>query len=77
MYRTAYHKVYGIMILQSIYYKKGYGSRLSTIIITRQLHNNLVSLAKNSLPNESCALLVGKNKGEKVYVVDSIPNEKF
>ncbi|HEY6165892.1 MAG TPA: M67 family metallopeptidase [Nitrososphaeraceae archaeon] len=49
------------------------GSRLSKIIITRQLHNSLVSLAKNSLPNESCALLVGKNKGEKVYVVDSIP----
>ena len=49
------------------------GSRLSTIVVTRQLHNNLVSLAKNSLPNESCALLVGKNKGEKVIVVDSIP----
>jgi [CysO sulfur-carrier protein]-S-L-cysteine hydrolase len=43
------------------------------IILTWQQHRDLVSIAKNSLPEESCALLVGKNNGKEVYIEDLIP----
>jgi [CysO sulfur-carrier protein]-S-L-cysteine hydrolase len=43
------------------------------IILTWQQHRDLVSIAKNSLPEESCALLAGKSKGKEVYVADLIP----
>ena len=33
----------------------------SSIILTSQHLQNLISLAKDSLPNECCALLIGKN----------------
>jgi [CysO sulfur-carrier protein]-S-L-cysteine hydrolase len=43
------------------------------IILTLQQHRDLVSIAKNSLPEESCALLVGKTNGKEVYIADLIP----
>jgi proteasome lid subunit RPN8/RPN11 len=46
---------------------------VSKIILTRQQHNNLVSLAKNSLPNESCAVLAGKNNGKEIHILDLVP----
>ena len=45
------------------------------IILTMQQHNNLESLAKNMLPNESCAILVGKFTGNEVHIINSIPIE--
>ena len=46
---------------------------IDRIILTTQQHNNLVSLAKNTLPNESCAILVGKTTGKDVRIIDLIP----
>jgi proteasome lid subunit RPN8/RPN11 len=46
---------------------------IDSIILTRQQHNNLVSLAKNTLPNESCAILVGETTGKEVHIINSIP----
>lgn len=50
---------------------------VTKIILTRQHHNDLVSLAKKSLPNESCALLVGKINGQKLYVEDLVVMKNF
>jgi proteasome lid subunit RPN8/RPN11 len=46
---------------------------IDRVILTTQQHNNLVSLAKNTLPNESCAILVGKTIGKDVRIIDLIP----
>ena len=46
---------------------------IDTIILTRGQYNNLVSLAKNTLPNESCAILSGKAIGKEIYIINSIP----
>jgi proteasome lid subunit RPN8/RPN11 len=46
---------------------------IDRIILTTQQHNNLVSLAKDTLPNESCAILVGKTTGKDVRIIDLIP----
>jgi proteasome lid subunit RPN8/RPN11 len=43
------------------------------IVLTMQQLKDLVSLAKDSLPNESCALLLGDNIGEETYVLCLIP----
>jgi proteasome lid subunit RPN8/RPN11 len=48
-------------------------SMITNIILTSQQHNCLVSLAKDSLPNESCALLVGNHNGKEAFVLDLIP----
>ena len=47
---------------------------VSTIILTTQQHIILANLAKESLPNESCALLVSdNNKGKEISIIDIIP----
>jgi [CysO sulfur-carrier protein]-S-L-cysteine hydrolase len=46
---------------------------IDRIMLTTQQHNDLVSLAKNMLPNESCAILVGKTTGKDVHIINSIP----
>jgi [CysO sulfur-carrier protein]-S-L-cysteine hydrolase len=46
---------------------------IDRIILTTLQHNNLVSLAKNTLPNESCAILAGKTTGKDVHIINSIP----
>src|SRR5919197_4326794 len=46
---------------------------IDRIILTAQQHNNLVSLAKNTLPNESCAILAGKTTGKDIHIINSIP----
>jgi proteasome lid subunit RPN8/RPN11 len=46
---------------------------IDRVILTTQQHNNLVSLAKTTLPNESCAILVGKTIGKDVCIIDLIP----
>jgi [CysO sulfur-carrier protein]-S-L-cysteine hydrolase len=46
---------------------------ITNIILTSHQHDCLVSLAKDSLPNESCALLVGNHKGKETFVLDLIP----
>ena len=47
---------------------------VSTIILTTQQHNILANLAKESLPNESCALLVSdNNKRKEISIIDIIP----
>ena len=50
---------------------------IDRIILTTQQHNNLVSLAKNTLPNESCAILVGKTTGKDIHIINSIPMRNF
>jgi proteasome lid subunit RPN8/RPN11 len=50
---------------------------IDRIILTAQQHNNLVSLAKNTLPNESCAILVGKTTGKDIHIINSIPMRNF
>jgi [CysO sulfur-carrier protein]-S-L-cysteine hydrolase len=42
------------------------------VILNSIQYNNLVSLAKNTLPNESCAILVGKTSEKDVYIINSI-----
>jgi len=42
-------------------------------MLTTQQHNNLVSLAENMLPNESCAILVGRTTGKDVHIINLIP----
>jgi proteasome lid subunit RPN8/RPN11 len=42
------------------------------VILNSTQYNNLVSLAKNTLPNESCAILVGKTSEKDVYIINSI-----
>ena len=47
---------------------------VSTIILTTQQHIILANLAKESLPNESCALLVSdNNKRKEISIIDIIP----
>jgi [CysO sulfur-carrier protein]-S-L-cysteine hydrolase len=46
---------------------------IDRIMLTTQQHNNLVSLAENMLPNESCAILVGRTTGKDVHIIDLIP----
>ena len=46
---------------------------MTNVILTSQQHDCLVSLAKDSLPNESCALLVGTHNGKEICVLDLIP----
>lgn len=46
---------------------------VNNVILTSQQHSNLVSLAKNSLPSESCALLAGKKYGDQIYIEELIP----
>jgi [CysO sulfur-carrier protein]-S-L-cysteine hydrolase len=46
---------------------------VSNIILTSQQHSNLVSLAKNSLPRESCALLAGEKYDNEIYIEELIP----
>ena len=48
-------------------------SSIITLILTNQQLETLVSLAKDSLPNESCALLVGNNGGNEICVVYVLP----
>src|SRR5919198_1859680 len=45
---------------------------IDRIILTAQQHNNLVSVAKNTLPNESCAILAGKTTGKEIHIINSI-----
>ena len=42
------------------------------VILNSIQYNNLVALAKNTLPNESCAILVGKTSEKDVYIINSI-----
>jgi Prokaryotic homologs of the JAB domain len=42
------------------------------IILSSGQYKNLVSLAKNTLPNESCAILVGKTAKKDVHIINSI-----
>jgi [CysO sulfur-carrier protein]-S-L-cysteine hydrolase len=46
---------------------------IDRIMLTTQQHNNLVSLAENMLPNESCAILVGRTTGKDVHIINLIP----
>ncbi|MFL6337882.1 MAG: Mov34/MPN/PAD-1 family protein [Nitrososphaeraceae archaeon] len=46
---------------------------IDRIMLTAQQHNNLVSLAENMLPNESCAILVGRTTGKDVHIINLIP----
>ncbi|MFL6346976.1 MAG: Mov34/MPN/PAD-1 family protein [Nitrososphaeraceae archaeon] len=46
---------------------------IDRIMLTIQQHNNLVSLAENMLPNESCAILVGRTTGKDVHIINLIP----
>ncbi|MFL6324031.1 MAG: Mov34/MPN/PAD-1 family protein [Nitrososphaeraceae archaeon] len=46
---------------------------IDRIMLTTQQHNDLVSLAKNMLPNESCAILVGRTTGKDVHIINLIP----
>ena len=45
---------------------------IDRIILSSRQYNNLVSLAKNTLPNESCAILVGKTAKKDVHIINSI-----
>ncbi|MFL6371080.1 MAG: Mov34/MPN/PAD-1 family protein [Nitrososphaeraceae archaeon] len=46
---------------------------IDRIMLTTQQHNNLVSLAENMLPNESCAILAGRTTGKDVHIINLIP----
>ena len=50
---------------------------IDRIILSSRQYNNLVSLAKNTLPNESCAILVGKTTGKDIHIINSIPMRNF
>ena len=45
---------------------------IDRVILNSVQYDNLVSLAKNTLPNESCAILVGKTSEKDVYIINSI-----
>ena len=45
---------------------------IDRIILSSGQYNNLVSLAKSTLPNESCAILVGKVAKRDVHIINSI-----
>ena len=45
---------------------------INRIILSSRQYNNLVSLAKNTLPNESCAILVGMTDKKDVNIINSI-----
>ena len=45
---------------------------IDRVILNSVQYNNLVSLAKSTLPNESCAILVGKTAKRDVYIINSI-----
>ena len=45
---------------------------IDRIILSSTQYNNLVSLAKNTLPNESCAILVGKTAKKELHIINSI-----
>lgn len=45
---------------------------IDRIILSSRQYNNLVSLAKNTLPNESCAILVGRTAKKDVHIINSI-----
>jgi proteasome lid subunit RPN8/RPN11 len=45
---------------------------IDRIILSSGQYNNLVSLAKSTLPNESCAILIGKIAKKDVHVINSI-----
>jgi proteasome lid subunit RPN8/RPN11 len=47
------------------------------IILTTQQHNYLASLAKSTLPDESCAILVGKTIGKDIHIINSIPMRNY
>jgi proteasome lid subunit RPN8/RPN11 len=47
-------------------------SSLTAIILTSQQIQRLISLAKDSLPKESCALLAGNQSETKTHVIDLI-----
>ena len=45
---------------------------IDRIILSSRQYNNLVSLAKNTLPNESCAILAGRTAKRDVHIINSI-----
>lgn len=45
---------------------------IDRIILNSRQYDNLVSLAKKTLPNESCAILVGKTAKKDVHIINSI-----
>ena len=45
---------------------------IERIILSSKQYNNLVSLVKNTLPNESCAILVGRTAKRYVHIINSI-----
>src|ERR671928_706299 len=45
---------------------------INRVILNSVQYDNLVSLAKSTLPNESCAILVGKTAKKDVYIINSI-----
>ena len=46
---------------------------IERIILSSKQYNNLVSLVKNTLPNESCAILVGRTAKKNIHIINSIP----
>jgi proteasome lid subunit RPN8/RPN11 len=45
---------------------------IERVILSSKQYNNLVSLVKNTLPNESCAILVGRTAKRYVHIINSI-----
>jgi proteasome lid subunit RPN8/RPN11 len=45
---------------------------IDRIILSSGQYNNLVCLAKNTLPNESCAILAGRTAKRDVHIINSI-----